>query len=248
MNTKPNLAAIHGQTGVDAAEVAQGPAAEEVLAYFEGKLSGEDESRAQEFLVAHPEMVRAALAPFPTDDAQPGDPDFLPPEELDRRWESLRQRIHGSNGGRVLQFWRASAAIAAALAVVFGGMLWQSQSNARRPRVILNEQVLLPDGQRGSSAELPVSLTTESDSYLLVVPVLHAGDFNDYRLELVSSASNASRPLWRSTTLSRPANDTLAIVVPRTFLSGGRYQVVLYGMAGGRDERLASYTVSVPAQ
>ncbi len=247
MNTKPNVAAAR-QTGVDAAEVAPPPAAEEVLAYFEGRLSGEDESRVQELLVARPEMVRAALAPFPTDDAQPGDPDFLPPEELDRRWESLRQRVHGSSGARVLRFVSAFAAIAASIAVVLGVMLWQSQSSARLPRVILNEQVLLPDGQRGLSPELPVSLTAESDSYLLVVPVLHAADFNDYRLELVSSASTASRPLWRSTTLSRPPNDTLAIVVPRAFLPGGRYQVVLYGLSGGRDERLASYTVSVPAQ
>jgi hypothetical protein len=246
MNTKPNFAAIHDQTSAGSREVVPAPAAEEVLAYFEGRLSGPDESRVQQLLVAHPEMVRAALAPFPTDDAEPGNPDFLSQEELDRRWETLQRLVHGTHGTHVLRFVSAFAAIAASIAIVFGVMLWQSQTNARRPRVILNEQVLLPDGQRGSSAEMPVSLTTESDSYLLVVPVLHAADFNDYRLEIVSSAS--PRPMWRSTSVSRPPSDTLAIVVPRAFLPSGRYQVVLYGLSGGRDERLASYTVSAPAK
>jgi hypothetical protein len=247
MTTKPNSASTPDK-GAGAADTAQPPAAEDVLAYYDGKLSGDRAARVQELLVAHPEMVRAALAPFPEDDARPGDPDYLAPEELDRRWESLQQRVHAPSGARVLQFWRVSAAIAASLAIAFGVMLWQSQSSARAPRVILNEQVLLPDGQRGPNAELPVALTTETDSYLLVVPVLHAADFNDYRLELVSPGSTASRPLWRSATVSRPPNDTLAIVVPRAFLPGGRYQVVLYGLSGGRDERLATYSVSVPGR
>lgn len=246
MITKRELQMAHRQLSAEGS--GEPPTAEEVLAYFEGRLSGDEEARVRALLVEWPEMVRAATEPFPSDDARPGDPDYLSPEELDRRWASQERDTVGFTGGRVLQFWRMSAALAATVALALGGLLWQAQSGARIPRVISNEQVLLPDGQRGSERETPASLTAEGESYLLVTPILHATDFNNYRLEIVALASSPPRPMWRSAPLSRPPNDTFAVVIPRTFFGAGRYQVVLYGLTGALEERLAGYTVSVPAQ
>jgi hypothetical protein len=45
--------------------------------------------------------------------------------------------------------------------------------------------------------------------------------------------------------MPRRSNDTFAVMVPSSFLEPGRYQVVLYGVADGHDERLASYTLRV---
>src|SRR5947199_81487 len=47
--------------------------------------------------------------------------------------------------------------------------------------------------------------------------------------------------------LSRRSNDAFSIIVPRHFLaSPGTYQVVLYGVRGGGEERLATYSFGVP--
>jgi hypothetical protein len=239
------------------------PTAEKLLAYSRGELSAEEEARVRELLVCDPDLARSFTIAFPTEGATPGDPDYLTDAEFAKHWEFLQKRAHGakagtqpSAGGRVLQFWqRTSAALAAALVLAFGGLLWQAQSRARlakelaEPRVASEEQLLLPDGQRGGG-DGSATLSTEGDFYLLVVPLIvppaNGGQIARNRLQIVDLSANPPLPLWSSTALQRRDNDTFAILVPRTFLKPGKYQIVLYGADGGREERLTSYSLRVP--
>src|SRR5687767_1942442 len=109
----------------DRQQLGEPPTAEEMLAYTRGELSPEQEARVRQLLVSYPELVHTLTALFPTDDD-----DSLSRDEVSKRWTSFRSQIHGkeTRGGKVLQFWRASTALAAGLALVFGGLLWREMS------------------------------------------------------------------------------------------------------------------------
>jgi hypothetical protein len=227
------------------------PTAEEMLAYMRGELAPNDEERVRRLLVCYPELAHALTAPFPEDDAMPGDADYLGPEELTRRWMELRRRIEGrADGGTVVQFWRrTTAAIAAALVLAIGGLLVQAQWTAQRlrvelakPRVPSEEILLLPDGQRGLPGGTP-TVSENAESVLLVTPLVGAVSPREYRLAMVDETGHV---LWTSPPLRERNNDTFAILVPRAFLKRGKHQVVLYGVDGSRQEELARYSLRVP--
>jgi hypothetical protein len=247
MITKSEWQAVNQQMMADdRRRVGEPPTAEEILAYTRGELTPEEEARVRERLVCYPDLVRTLTAPFPIEGAEPGDPDFLPDEELARHWEAMRKRVHhrGRDEHRVLRFWRVSAALAAAMALLFGVLLWQTALKVREPRAVWEEQVLLPDGRRGPAAE-PVALTARGDSILLVMPLIGPRNFDAYRIEIVEVSTK--RPKWSSSALTPGNEDALAILVGRSFLKPGRYQVVVYGRGAG-EQLVATYSLSVPAQ
>jgi len=222
------------------------PTAEEMLSYTRGELSPEEEARVQERLVAHPDLVRTMTEPFPAEGAEPGDPDYLSDEEFAAHWASMQKRLRRkapASTGRVLQFWRYSAAIAATVAVVLGGMLWQLSSKLAQPRLVWEQQVLFPDGRRGPESE-PATLTAQGESVLLILPLIGQHGYDRYRIDVVSGA--ADRAIWSSEAL-RPEDDAFAILVPRRFLKPGTYRVVVYGLSGDSEERLAAYSLRAPA-
>jgi hypothetical protein len=223
------------------------PAVEELLAYERGELPPHDEERVRALLVAYPDLARALAMASPDDDGQPE----LSTEFIDAQWASLQKRLIEPG---VLPFrapaasrtrthaWRAFASAAAIAAMLCGGLLWRAEMKLARPRVASDELLLLPDGQRGNGEASPV-ISPQGDSYLLVAPLINQQSFAEYRLELIDAATN--RALWTSSAMPRRSNDTFAVMVPSSFLEPGRYQVVLYGVADGHDERLASYTLRV---
>ena len=236
MISKADWQAVHDtMTADDRRKLGEPPTAEEVIAYSNGELDAADEARVRELLVAYPEMARALAHPFPEDAA-----DALPAGEVEARWREFERRVAPPRTGHVLEFWRASAAIAAALAVLFGGLLWRAQSELKRPRVAAEEQLLYPGLQRGA-ADSVTTIAVNGDPVPLVVMLGGADDFRDYRLELVK----ANTTLWRSEVLHRGERDTFQILVPRALLEPGRYDVVLHGVDGTREERVAVYPMRV---
>lgn len=245
MNPNSNWRAVHEALAERSERMtAEPPTAEELLAYRRGELAPDEEARVRELLVAYPALARA-IAQTPSDPLS-GDPDFIPEPEIDRRWGALQKRIRKNHreAGRVLQFFQISTAIAATLALAFGVLLWKARSELGQPRVAWEEQLLWPDGRRGLSDAM-VTLRAQGDSVLLVAPLLDPDNHPEYRLELRDVRSE--KTLWASA-VQRRDNDTFAILVPRSFLRPGTYQIVLYGVDGGRPERLASYSLRVPRE
>ncbi len=213
------------------------PTAEEMLAYSSGELAPEEEVRVRALLVAYPELALALTAPFPAEDGE-----GVTQEEVSRRWKSFQTQIRPEEKrGKVLQFWRASAALAAALALVFGGLLWRESRD--EPRVLGDARELFAGGQRGGSSP-PVTLDAAGTATVLIVPLYGAGSFERYRLELIGAND---RVLWRSGLLARPADDAFRIDVPGAWLDAGEYRVVLYGVDGTREQQLDTYSLRVPA-
>ncbi|HKO56962.1 MAG TPA: hypothetical protein VJ276_13890 [Thermoanaerobaculia bacterium] len=227
----------------------QPPTVEEMLAYTRGELTPSDEERVRRLLVLHPELAHALTAPFPDDDAKPGDADHLPAEELTRRWTELQRGLHGS-GDDVVQFWRrAAAAVAAMLVLAIAGLLGQARWSAHRlqtelskPRAASEYVVLMPDGQRGHAPQ-PVKLSPDADATMIVAPLVGPPSLDAYQLQIVDEKGGV---LWTSGRLRLRDDDTFAILVPRAFLKPGRHKVVLYGLDGSREEQLATYSLRVP--
>jgi hypothetical protein len=225
----------------DRASLGEPPTDEELHAYSSGELPPEEEERVRALLVAYPELARAMATPFPIDDTE-----SLPEQEVSRQWRSFRAQLASketgqkASGGKVLQFWRASAALAAGLALVFGGLLWREVTR-HDPHVLGDRQVLLyADGARGGSRQ-PALVTPDGESMVLIVPLFNAGASQRYRLEI----ADKTHTLWRSDVLTRPADDAFRIELARGYLRPGTYQVVLYGAGGAREQRLETYSLRV---
>jgi hypothetical protein len=225
--------ALDGMTAEDRRRLGPPPAAEEVAAYMNGTLAAEEEARVRELLVAYPELARTLTMPFPEDDE--------PLPELDHHWAEFQARVAPprAEGGRVLQFWRAAAALAAALAVVFGALFLRAQSRLDEPRAAWQIAVLEMDGHRGPAGPATV-IRPAGESLMLVVPLIGTSPYREYRLALTSG----ERTLWRSDTLRRDDETTsFSIDVPSSFLEPGRYRVELYGVDGEREEKLGTYSL-----
>jgi hypothetical protein len=235
MITKSELQAIHGQMLAERRRrLGPPPTNEELFAFMRGELSSDDEARVRELLIAYPELARAMSEPFPGE----GD---LSEIELAAHWKSLQTRIHGHPAERRVRFWqRTSAALAAAMILAFGGIVWQRQASLA-PRVTTSH-VLMTDVQRGSG-DAATLIPAGDDSFELVVSMIGPDRFDRYRLELTTAA--AARTLWNSEPMRRPDNDTFRVVVPGRFLAAGRYQVVVWGVSGARQERIAAYPFRV---
>lgn len=214
------------------------PTGEQLLAYTRGELSADAEERMRDLLVCYPDIARTVAVPFPREAAQPADADYLSDAELAKEWPIVQRRLgYARTRGGVLQFPHALTALAAAIALVFAGLYWQAQSKVsggNEPRVIVDEQLLQPDG-RGNGGE-PVTLMRSKGAVMLIVPATPEAT----RLALVEKTARGERALWSGDAVRR-ADDTFAIAVPRGFLEPGDYRLVVY--AG--TERLSSYSVRV---
>ena len=189
------------------------PAVDEILAYSRGELQGEDEERVRALLVTYPELLHALHT------------EFEEPE------------------GRVLQFSRYLAPIAAAIALVLGVMLWRAQSQINEPRFVNWEQGTLEPANYRGPADGVKTFSSQADVYVLdILLIADERRFASYRVDLVDTASR--RVLW-SRASARPANDTFSLLVPRAALRTGRYDAVVYGVNEKGSQQLASYPFRV---
>jgi anti-sigma-K factor RskA len=254
MINKSDWQAVHDSlTAADREKLGEPPTAEDLLAYENGTLPECEMKRVRRLLVAYPELARAFATPFPDDDAKPGDADYLSSDAVERQLARFQKQVRPaashapaqprdrgrSERGRVLQFWRASAAIAAALAVVFGTLLMRKELETRQPRVDSGAQVLTSGATRGSGEGVVVNL--RGDSCLLAV-VLDAADYAGYRLELVNAAG---RNVWTREPVAPPIENMFYVTLPASMLPSGGYKLVVSGLRGNAREPVATYPFEV---
>jgi hypothetical protein len=228
------------------------PTDDEVIAFSRGELTGAHESRVREYLVHAPELLDALTAPFPSADAAP----VLTEAQLAHDWSRLRARIEPERPPVPRWYLRNNWAIAASVAAVcLAGMLAQSRLTNRRlqqqmshPRTNLDNRLLLPDGRRGGGAEgeQPVALSADGSDFVLAPALINAPQYGDYGVELLDLAAIPPHSIFGATGLRRHTDNTLTIFVPRAFLPGGRYRLVVYGLEDSRRDVLATYTMRVP--
>jgi hypothetical protein len=243
MSSKSEWTAVHERMMEEQRQrLGPPPTAEELEAYENGTLPAEEEERVRALLVCYPALARTLVRRPEPETPQPGDGDYLSKDEVTKDWQSLRKRIRrGDGGGRVLRFWRFSAAIAAALAVVFGGLLWRARSELGQPHVA-NEYVLTSDVARGGT---DLRAEVKLDGHDVLLTMVHDGTPGPFRVDIVRTASKPGRTLWSGRPRVRPDDRYVMVVVPNRFLEPGRYELVLFGLRDGREEKLAVYPFRV---
>jgi hypothetical protein len=218
-----------------------------------------DEELAQDWATLQARVASqpgdAVSAPRPAESVE----NLPPPTPI--RGRLRRQPEPWSRG---LRRWQLSTVAASLLAVFLGGLLlrsqWQLRDALTQPHTDLEHRLLLPDGQRGGTAEQPaIPLPAEAKYFLLIPALIDQPPFPDYRLDILEVREGSSQAIWSSTDLEpkkdvriiwsgtgihRRTDDTFEIWVPRAFLKPGKeYRLVLYGVGSGAKKPLASYTV-----
>ena len=224
----------------DRAKLGEPPTVDELLAYERGELSKDEAERVQQLLVAYPELARAYATPFPADDDN-----ALPDDVIDRQWNAFRAANSSSSpGGRVLQFWRGFAAIAATVAIGFGALLWHVRMERLLPRVLPEPAAeLTPGGGRGLPGQTATRITPSGDSVFVVVSLVGSIDYESYRLELVRNDSQ--QVIWTSEPLRVMPSRSFYVEIPSRIMPDGTYEMAAYGLRGNAREPVATYAIDV---
>ena len=222
------------------------PTAEEMLAYSRGELSGEEEDRIRDLLVAYPELARIYNAPFPEEPEAD-----VSNEVISDGWNDVRRRLgvtvdagprtgaelhshddRGRTGARVLRplsYKRKTAHVTtpAATSPVFSAHRRSSTLTA------------------AAGSDAPKMLRKDGDAYLLKPHLLNQVHYAHYSIEL----HDTSGAVWTSPSAQPDDKGTFQIVIPHDFLRPGvRYQLRIFGIDGDAPRPVGSYDVMVPSE
>lgn len=218
------------------------PTAAEMLAWSRGELPADQARRIEERLAAFPELAAVYSDPFPADDAQPDDPHYLSPDQVGARWSAFKREVHRDEP-RVVRFPQILNAVAAVLILVLGGLLWQSQMKVRKLENELStprtprEYFLPVDGYRGRA---PAGPPLERGDAKLAFAFTNGPYYETYEARIVDM--KRGRTLWTKSGIQPNEAGEFEILLLDRFLQPGEYRIELYGTAGGKRSRLATYT------
>lgn len=207
------------------------PAAEEIAAWADGKLSPEDAARIERQLAAWPELARAAKVPMHYEGA-----DERSVIERERDWRLLQGRIRESSF--VSPHWRRLA-IAASIATAIVGAVavrehQRATTSAASVRVLAPEVLEGPARGTGGIPRLPEEVT-------LLSPTLDESQlrFDDYRIDVVDATENR---VLTSVVGVQPFHHAFSVLVSRAGLDAQHeYQIVVYGVSGPQAEKLSTF-------
>ena len=241
MTTKLNWQAVHDElTAADRARLGEPPTGEEILAYMNGELSEPEKTRIRALLVAYHELARTLAHPFPA--VEEGE--NFSEEELSKHFAELQARVQ-PKGARVVPFRSlvAALAVAATLAVVFGGLLVQARRESGRAFVPPEAQDLLPGTRRGGGNSVE-RVAPARQPLRLRISVSDQPEYPAYRLDIVNETGEN---FFSSKLLERTDNETFEVILPRG-LPAGNYRIVLHSVDGPREQQLSEYAFRVPAR
>ncbi|HEV7765838.1 MAG TPA: hypothetical protein VGQ76_12610 [Thermoanaerobaculia bacterium] len=229
------------------------PTADEVLAFFDGTLSGADAERVRELLAWYPDLARLASSPLPASEELV---DKLSSDELESDWHAIRARLAPREPVpiRHVQVWRAFAIAASLATMVLGTLLILKTRNEhrlrnelRQPQFRFEPLVMYPEGAtRGGATTL--DLPSNTNQFLLVAAPLGETRYPDYRAEILNVESSPPRSIWSARGLREQSDGTFAILVSRHLLERGTYRLTIDGINDERLVPLASYRFRVPAR
>jgi hypothetical protein len=208
------------------------PTVEDVEALYRGELSDDEADRVREQLAYYPEMAAAMTdeqlaADLAAADAQESPVTAPVPFPAQRRFPWLGIA--------------ASIIVVLALSGIY--LKFRHQGSSRHVLTRVLDADGPSRGTRGPAGEqTPAQLSTEAD-YLLKPAFRPTRSFDEYRLELVDLGTSPPRLKWTRSGVQRAPDGTFPAELSTEDLEPGLYELVLYGVDGGRSDRLATYTI-----
>lgn len=167
-------------------------------------------------------------------------------ENLERERDEARQEnIEHRSRQRARRRWRqVITAAAACLFLILGGAVRRAHLELRaleRPQLnALVEDVMVPtERTRGAAVPARVELSAGVSMVTLIFPLASQNVFAAHRVEILTEDG---RPVWQAQGVLRVDAGTWNLGLPRNFLTPGKYQVRLLGLASGEEpEELGTY-------
>lgn len=237
---------------------------EEMAAYLDGKLEGEERARVEEAISLDPAaggLVRD-LAMFDAAEPSPGDPAYLTPPEVARDWAALRRRLGRRPPPQPFPPFSLPLTIAASLLIIMGTWLWgwtqrngrlqaeERLAEARAPQVNVEPYTLWQPSTRGvvpAEEPPPVRLEGRGDAIWLRLALLGETRHDAYRLEVRALDRPGEPLLWRLDGLALYSDGTFSVAFPRAALPPGTYELRVVGTDRGAEHQAAVYRIRVPA-
>lgn len=231
--------------------VSDHPKVEDLVGYQEDRLANDDAERIRRHVVACPECARELLELEGLDFESRSDRSLLPNSaETAEDWAEFQQRVAANwpqpTPRNIRPPWWALAA-AVAVAAVFGFWLGLNHRSSIPPAPTNLADIqplgldLLPDGEA-----LSREVTTENvqipggvDALFLR---LHLGDQTIYETYSIAVVNADGVTIWSQQGLLRQPEGGFVLLMPRTAVSSGRYQLQLIGTTDGEVTTLATYT------
>jgi hypothetical protein len=228
------------------------PNPDELLDYHVGDVSSEQRERIQDHLVLCPECVQSLLDldAFPD---LPVDPrEKLSPGEIASEWERFQGEVRQSraSGARgILGSAAGSFKLAAALAAICLGLglqvlrMERQMGNLSRPRGGLGIVDLSPIEGRIERAEgdaKGIQVSPETDRLVLILNLADADSSAGYEVAILAADGHE---IWRGGGLQRTPEGTLALEVPRRFLTATSYRIQLFRVDSRERKSVAEYSL-----
>jgi hypothetical protein len=225
------------------------PTPDELLDYHTADISPEQRSRIQDHLVLCPDCIRTVLDLDSFPDIPPDVwKERLSSQEIEAEWLRFQGMATPARS-----IWRSSFelakalpwGIAASLLIVTAGLSVQMvrfHREATQPRSGLELVDLSPleDGKaewREGEGE-GVRPAPWVDRLVLILSLAAPRSFPEYAVEI---AAADGRVVWHGTKLRRAQEGTLALELPRHFLTAGSYRIRLFGFPPEGRSPVAEY-------
>lgn len=225
MTTKSEWQEVNRALIAEAREkLGEPPTAEEMERFSKGELSADEANRIRELLIAYPELARGYYEPF-----------VLEEEPEPARVVSFRRYV--------------PTTIAAALALLFATLFATAQMRVRAFERQLNEPIvaeridLSPVSDARGGEVNPRTVSPDGDVYRFVMGLSGRMHYPNYRVSI--HRRNDDRELWNTTRAQREEDDTFEIIVRKSVLSSGEYEIHITGLDGTESELLNKYAFRI---
>ncbi|HEX7152299.1 MAG TPA: hypothetical protein VF618_12495 [Thermoanaerobaculia bacterium] len=228
------------------------PAPGELVAWSRGEIPEDspEAERMRERLSYYPELAAALSDDDPADDESP----LLTREQLAMDWERIQQRSSPGVGPHVAAAataprsqWRWATVVPFATTLLFAGLflhsLWRIgrlRTELEKPRANVERVELHATVPRGPATPKPIVLQPSTKYVLLALVLDEEVRARSFRVELLDLNDEQPKTLWQST-VSRGADGTFSVEIPRTFLTASSYELALFGDDG--SEPIATYVI-----
>lgn len=262
MATKSDWEAVYRDVVARGRERIDPPEPEALVAYSRGELPEDEAEKVRQALAYYPDL---ALLLVDHRRLLPNEAQYLSDAQIAADWEALQRRLSEPAPAPppqpqpqpevqeptqfpqpAMRVWQWAIAASLLFCLSLAGVSLWAIMELRRPRV--TERIVLHDDRtRGGTGAAVNAVQLQPGTKYVVVTLALADNTREgtYRVEIVDHAVTPPKVVW-SSPITRGADGSFAIEVPRSFLRSQRYRANLY--VREEDQPIGTYAFPPAAE